>query len=574
MAIDLARKNPQDVQAMVAWCSARMESMRGFRVPWWAYWAALAEVYYPQKYKFFVTPNNYSRGTPINQAIVDETGVIAARTLATGLLAGLTSPTKPWFRLGLTGVEQELPEGPVKQWLADSTRKILEVYSASNFYQMLGVAYHQLGVFGSSPLIQYEDPYDVVRFYNPVLGEFFYALDNRLQVDTLYREFTYTVSECVKEFGKDALPESLKKLCQTASGLETEVVIGHAIEPNLPIYEGDRPCPYLVPKSFPYREVFWCAWGGGGGTQQYRYALRAAGFKEKPFVGLRWDVTSNDPYGRSPGMDALPAVRQLQLEQRRKAEAIDKMVRPPMVGSLAMKNEPTSIMPGGITYTADPAANGFKPAFTVEPRIQEMKEDIAEVQSRVRDIFFNPLFHMFSPDMTVQTATWVDAAREEKLILLGPVIERTENEGLDEIIDRTFNILLRRGLLPEPPPEIAGLQLSVRYIGLLAEAQRASATGAIERLLQLAGSLVAVKPDAMDNINVDETILTYGDLNNVPPNIFNSEDTKMAIRQGREQQMAAEASLQVGTAAAQGAKTLSETNITGDSALAALMGAA
>lgn len=545
--------------------------MRGYRLPWWAHWAALAEVYFPQKYRWFVTPNNYARGTPINQAIIDETGLLAARVLATGLLSGLTSPTKPWFHLGLAGIE-DLPEGAEKEWLAECTRRMLQVYAESNFYAALGSAYHQNGVFGSAALIQYEDSQDVIRFYNPVCGEYFFGLDNRLEVDTLYREYTYTISETVKEFGMEALPESLKQMAQTPTGQDFEVVIGHAIEPNMTIYDGMVECDYLVPKFFKYREVYWVRWGGGSGTQATKYILRATGFRERPFVGLRWDVTSNDAYGRSPGMDALPAVRQVQIEQRRKAEAIDKLVRPPMVGSISMKNEPMDTLPGGVTYVADPAAAGFKPAYQVEPRIQELREDIAEVQRRIRDIFFNNLFQMFTPEQTVQTATWVDAAQAEKIVLLGPVIERTENEGLDEIIERTFAIMQRRGLFPPPPPSIAGIPIVIRYISILAEAQRASSIAGIERGLALVGSLVAVKPDAMDNVNVDFTISEYFDLLNNDPRLLNSPEMIAQIRNARAEQQQAQAALQIGAEAAQGAKTLSETDVSSPNALTTLMG--
>lgn len=571
---DLARISPRTLTALSAWCGQRMETMRGYRLPWWTHWAQLAEMYLPRRYRWFVTANQYSRGSPLNQAIVDETGLLAARTLATGLLSGLTSPTKPWFRLGLAGMD-DLPEGPAKEWLAECTNRMLAVYAKSNFYQSLGTAYHDLGVFGSAAQIQYEDPDDVIRFYNPCLGEFFFGLSNRLQVDTLYREYTYTISEAVKEFGLDALSTSSQQLAKSASSQDTEIVIGHAIEPNTAVYEGGAPCGYAIPPSFPYRETFWESTTNAG-AQSRGWVIRCNGFRERPFVGLRWDVTSNDPYGRSPGMDALPAVRQLQIEQRRKAEAIDKMVRPPMVASVSMKNEPMDILPGGVSYVADPSGSGFKPAFTVEPRVAELMEDLKEVQARVNSVFFVDLFLMISQLGTVRTATEIDARREEKLILLGPVIERTENEGLDEIIDRTFAIMSRRGLFPDPPPEIAGRPVSIQYISLLAEAQRAASTSSIERWLQLSAGLVAVKPDAIDNINVDATILRYGDLLNIPPDLNNPEKVKAAIRQGREQAQAQAAALQTGAEAAQGAKTLSETQVGsgGGSALEALLGTA
>jgi hypothetical protein len=313
---------------------------------------------------------------------------------------------------------------------------------------------------------------------------------------------------------------------------------------------------------FKYREVFWEA-NSPSDDNLGTGLLRVGGFREKPFSGLRWDVSGNDAYGRSPGMDALAAVRQLQIEQRRKAEAIDKMVRPPMVGSLSMRNEPANILPGGITWTADPKADGFKPAFTVEPRIAELMEDLREVASRIKEIFFNDLFRRMMDEPKVQTATWVERAESEKLLLLGPVVERTESEGLDEIINRTFNIMNRRNLFPPPPPEIEGEEVVVTYISILATAQRAAATASIERLFGVAGNLVAVAPGAMDNVDIDAAIVEYADMLNVSPKLIRAAKEVAAIRANRQAQESQAAALTTGATLAAGAKTLSETEVGG-----------
>jgi hypothetical protein len=547
--------------ALRTYAAQRIEALRSYRLPWWAHWAALAEMFLPRRYRWFVTPNNFSRGTPINGQIVDETGVLAARTLATGLLANLTSPTKPWFRFGIAGMDI-MDEGPIAEWLAECAKRQLEVYAESNIYNVLGTCYHDMAVFGSAALIQYEDPKTVVRFYNPCLGEFFFGLDNRLTIDTLGREYTYTVKETVDEFGLDNVSDQVATMYrQGGSSLDIEVVIQHLIEPNFPVYQSGDFVGLPLPSRFSYREVYWEQASAQGPAKNN--ILRIKGFLEKPFAGLRWDVTSNDAYGRSPGMDALPAVRQLQIEQRRKAEAIDKMVRPPMVGSVSMKNEPMDIMPGGVTYTADPKADGFKPAYTVEPRIAELMEDLREVQNRVKAIFFNDLFSPIMDNSKVQTATWVEAVEQEKLLLLGPVVERTESEGLDEILNRTFNIMSRRGLFPDPPPELEGKEVTVQYISILAAAQRAASTAAIERVFMFAGNLVAVVPGVMDKLNADEAIDQYADLLNVPPQIVRALKEVIAIRADRQAAEAQAAALTTGATLASGAKTLSETQVGG-----------
>ena len=570
--IPARRLAPNVQEALRSYEQSRLELQRNVRLSWWSHWAALAELFSPRRYRWFVTPQQWNRGSPMNQSIVDETGLLAARTLATGLLSGLTSPTKPWFRLGIHGA-RDMPPGAEKEWLATCTERMLEVYAGSNLYTALGTAYRDNAVFGSAALIQYEDPETVVYFLAPALGEFMFGLDARLRVSELRREFAYTVQECVDQWGLENLSPATQMLYKTGQR-DMEVVICHAIEPNDVIYSSGEAIGWCVPKHFKYREVHW-EQVSASGTSGRGFVIGCSGFHEKPFVGLRWDVTSNDPYGSSPGMDALPAVRQLQVEQRRKAEGIDKQVRPPMIASVSMRNEPTDITAGGVTYCADVQNSGFKPAFTVTPQVQELKEDILVVQQRVKDIFFNDLFRMISDLQTVRSATEIDARLQEKLVLLGPVIERTETEGLDQIIMRTFAIMQRRGLFPPMPASLQGKTINIEYSSMLAAAQRAASTAAIERLGQFTAGLVAVQPDAMDNLNTDAIIDKYGDLLNVDPALMHAANDVAAIRQARAAQQQQAAALQTGMAAAQGAQTLSKTDVGGGkNALQAMMEAA
>jgi hypothetical protein len=539
------------------------------RRSFWVHWAQLAEMLLPRRYRWFVTPNQMNRGSQVNQAIVDETGVIAARTCSSGMMAGLTSPTRPWFRLGLHDLA-DIPPGPVKNWLAEVERRMMRVLGESNFYQSLGVMYHDLSVFCSASMLIYDDPDQVIRCYNPCLGEFYFGLGPTNAVDTHARKFPLTIKAAVQQFGLKALPESVREAYkQGGTQLTNEIIICHVIEPNATLWaQGSAEMAYVVPKSFKYREAYWVEASGGNDL-----LISLAGYREKPFVGARWSTTSNDAYGSAgPGMDALPACRQLQIEQRRKAEAIDKLVRPPMVGSVSMKNEPASILPGAVTYVADLQGAGFKPAYQVDPRIQELAGDIQEVQRRIKDVFYVDLFMMVSSLDTVRTATEIDARREEKLIQLGPVIERFENEVLDPIIDRVFAIMARKGLFPPAPEGLSG-EIDVQYISMLAEAATATATSSLERMLQLAGNLVAVQPDIMDNIDTDVTIEVYADYIKANPRTIRSREDVDAIRAARakEQQAAMAAEATAGLVGA--GKTLSETQLGGgQNALDAVLG--
>lgn len=319
----------------------------------------------------------------------------------------------------------------------------------------------------------------------------------------------------------------------------------------------------------PWREVYWELGSGSN------YLLRTRGFHEKPFIAPRWDIVGNDAYGRSPGMDALGDVKMLQVEQKRKAQAIDKHVNPPMLADVSLRNEPASMIPGGVTYVSNNNGVGFKPIYEIKPDFQGLAADIKEVQERVKVTFFNDLFMMISQLDTVRTATEIDARKEEKLIQLGPVLERFENEALDPAINCTFDIMLRNGLLPPVPQELSGQKIKVEYISMLAEAQKAASTAGIERLAGFVGNMAAAKPEVLDNIDFDEAIEEYADMLGVSPKIIVSLAKVQQIRAARNQQMQQQQTLQNSVAAAQGAQTLSQTDVGGGvNALQKMIGAA
>jgi hypothetical protein len=170
------------------------------------------------------------------------------------------------------------------------------------------------------------------------------------------------------------------------------------------------------------------------------------------------------------------------------------------------------------------------------------------------------------------TAREIVERHEEKLLMLGPVLERLESELLDPLIDRTFSIMLRVGLIPPPPDELQGMDMKIEYISMLAQAQKMVGTAAIEQITGFAAQLAAVYPGVTDNIDADAAVNEYGDMLGVPPKIVRSADDVAAMRdQAAKEQKAAQATSTLPNVV-EGAKTMSETKLDTNSALDALMG--
>jgi hypothetical protein len=550
---------------------ARMQELESKRMSWWTHWGQLARYILPRRYRYLIPPAEWNRGSPINQNIIDNTGTRAVTTLASGMMSGMTSPGRPWFRI--TSPEADIAQDPeAKLWFEEVQSRMLRVMASSNYYVAKAQQYEDLVVFGTAPMLIYEDYDNVIRCYNPAAGEYYCAEGARFSVDTLYRRITMTVAQTVDEFGEDQCSIGVRQSWQTPGGKDREIIVCHAIEPN-PDFVADP--SHIGPggeaKQHRFREYFW-EFGGNSDKM-----LRSRGYAEQPFSCPRWNLIGNDAYGRSPGMDALGDIKQLQLEQKRKAQAIDKIVNPPMLADPSMKNEPASLLPGAVTYASSLNGSvGFRPVYQVNPPLGELTKDIMEVQSRIKDTFFVPLFLMISQLDTVRTATEIDARRQEQLIQLGPVLERNENEGLAPDINRIFQIMARAGLFPQAPDSVAGMPvLKIEYQSMLAEAQQAASLAPLERLWAFTGNLAAALPEALDNLDPDASVREYADKGRVSPKVVRDPRAVEQIRAKRAQAQQAQDAAAMGGLAAQNAKVLSETQVGGGAnALEVMLGGA
>lgn len=540
----------------------RLAALKSERESWVQHWRELSDYLLPRKGRFSLSDRN--KGDRRNSKILDSTGTLAVRTLAAGMMSGITSPARPWFRL--TTPDPDLMEfAPVKEWLFHVERRMREVFGRSNVYNALHAAYEELATFGTAAVLVDEDHRDVIRCYSFTAGEYALGTSARMNVNAFCREFTLTVGQTVERFGLESVRPQIRTQYEQGQ-VDGAVEILHVIAPN-PRYREGR----LGARGFPFTSCYLDLAGGDG-----KDFLSESGYQEFPVLAPRWDVTGADVYGRSPGMDALGDVKQLQQAQKRKAQGIDKMVDPPMVAPPALRNQPASVLPGGVTYvdTTQTGGVGFRPAYEVNPRLGELVQDIQETQGRIRAVFHADMFQMMVlSDRRTMTAREVEERHEEKLLLLGPVLERLHNELLDPLIDRTFSIMARNGLLPEAPQEIAGESLRVDYISILAQAQQAVGVGSIERLLGFVGNLAGMKPETIDKLDLDQAVDEYAGMIGAPPKMVVPDDLVEKRRQARAKLQAQQAQQEQTLAAVQGAKLLSETDTSGQNALTAALGA-
>jgi hypothetical protein len=326
------------------------------------------------------------------------------------------------------------------------------------------------------------------------------------------------------------------------------VPIIHAIEPR-----SDRD-----PSKRDARNMEWAStyFELGGASDK---VLREGGFKQFPAVVPRWAVAGGDIYGNSPGMEALGDIKQLQHEQLRKAQGIDYQTNPPVQVPNAMKNRDVDRLPGGVTYVETTGTGKIESMFEVNLDLEHLIEDIQDVRERIRESFFSDVFMMLANSSNPQmTATEVAERHEEKMLMMGPVLERLNNELLFPLIEVTFTHMVEMGAIPPAPKELAGMDLNVEFISMLAQAQRAIGTNSIDRFVGSLGTVAQMKQDVLDKFDSDAWADVYSDSLGIDPKLILANDQVAMVRQSRAAAQAAQQKLAAAQQVGDAAKSLSQ----------------
>lgn len=530
---------------------ARKSALWTERSSWVSHWREISETQQPRAGRFVVTDRN--RGDKRANKILDNTAVFGARTLAAGLMSGITSPARPWFRLEIR--DKDLMESAaVKTWLHETGELLRAIFAASNTYRALHTIYEELGLFGTATSIVLPDFDNVIHNHPLTVGEYALATNHKGEVDTLCREFQMTVAQMVEQFGRENCSTTVQDLFAKGA-YDSWVDVVHMIEPRR-----NRDTTKRNNKNMKFASLYMEP--GKDNVDKY---LSESGFERFPVLAPRWVVTGNDVYGTSPGMECLGDVKQLQHQQLRKGQAIDYQVNPPLQVPTKYKEATKARLPGGVFYVDSMGqGGGVRSAFDVNLNLQHLGLDIADVRERIRSAYYADLFLMMQNDTRSGiTATEVAERHEEKLLMLGPVLERLHNELLSPLIDITFDMAERAGILPEAPPELEGTELSVEFISVLAQAQRAVATQGVDRLIGTVGGLAQLKPEVLDKIDFDQVVDDLSNAYGVNPKIIVPDNVVAAMRDQRAQAAQAQQAAAAMPTMVDAAKTAGDINTQG-----------
>ena len=533
-------------------------------------WKEANDFVAPRRGRFFVSDTN--RGDRRNQNIIDTSPVFASRTLTAAMMSGVTSPSRPWFRLGSQELEDNISN---KQWLHSATKAMQDAFARSNLYKVLPVVYRDMHTFATGCAIIEDDPDTVFRFVPVPVGSYMIAQGPDLRVNTFIREFQMTANQVVDKFGRDPdmpknidwsnISEAVRSLYNSGSG-ETWVDIVHAILPNTEYDPTRMESKYKKFSSIYYERGNYgkgrtgTASDGGSSADRYKI-LRESGFDYFPVFCPRWEITGEDVYGTDcPAITAMGDIKQLQEVEKRSLQAVEKKIFPDMKAPAEIKGQgkPDS-SPGPVTYLpkgVDPGSYG--PSFQVNFNEKDAEFKQEQVRQRIFKAFYVDTILSITQSQRQQTAREVEEKSSEKLLVFGPVLEQLNQDMLDPLIDIAFAKLLDAGNIPQPPPELAGKEIKVEYISVMAQAQKLVGVGNIEQFTGFVSNLAAVTPRALDKLNVDQIVEDYGEATSVSPDVLHDEEHVSAERQKRMEEIEARNQAEMAQMGAQTAKTLGE----------------
>lgn len=489
----------------------------------------LSDYFAPRTSRFIVSDVN----KPIRKSrkIRDSVTLKAVKDFAAGMQSGATSAATRWFKNQMK--KRELNSiHEVKTWCSQQEELMRRILASSNFYQLMLEGYKQLGSFGFACLSMEQDYKTVVNFKLLPIGSYRYSKDHRGEPDTLCRNFKETAKNIVEKYGYENCSLEVQNAYDQNNDALFELV--YFVEPNK---EYNPKSPLAKHKKF-ISATF------EAGQDKF---LKLSGFDRFPFAIFEAEVNGEDNYpSNCPGIEALPDARQLNDQVKEYSKGLKKLVSPLYKGPASLAAEKGLTDAPGQIIPEDENGRGLSPVYEINPRIMELKQHNDELKDTIKAHFYNDLFAVIlNTAERGRTATEVNEVKEEKMVLLSPLLDQV-HKGLRTILEWIFFLCIELGIMLEPPEVVQEEEMEIEFVSALALAQKVKGISGIERTTTFIVNLAqTVDPTLVYKINADKIVDDYAEIANVNPEHIVSTDEvnkkreEMAKKQAQQEQIQA-----------------------------------
>lgn len=535
----------------------RYETMKKEKSPWTSIYDVLA--------RYILGRRNFMSGTDqlpedyFDAGVFDDTAQNSNHLMASSNVGALWPNGGMTFRIEAPPeMQNEVEEtDEVKHYFQSVTKTIASIMdNPHNGFLTTYEEYHiEKGALGTSAIFveEQDDNTYPVLFRSISARDLFIDTAPNGSVDTVYIKRNLTLQDIAKEYGIDSFNEmEMKQLEDHTNTKKFEIII--AIEPR-DVYDPESKSN----KEFPYASCHV--------DITRNRILRESGYKDLPvFVGRFWHAL-NEKYGRSPGMNALPSIRELNQLRFDLIQASEKMLYPPVnvIEGSIVGNDEVDLSAKGLNVVS---VSGKMGGYNGRPIEQTV--DVGDPQwafSRLTELIEIVKNHFFLDRImdlnNEQRMTLGEANIRNKLRgqSLNTIYAREEKETMEPILERVFNIALGKGLLgvvrgseeeaqliqdginPQYIPDslvdkmINGKEVyRIRFISPASRIRQMDEKVGIQETLTLGTELAQIDPTAMDTIDLDFAIKRSAELSGAPDQMVRSAEAIAKIRQNRQAQ--------------------------------------
>lgn len=530
----------------------RYEQMKQEKAPWLPLYQLIGEYIQTRKQNF---TSDILPGSFTTEQLYDNTASNANHLMAASMIGALWPNGAKTFRIGPPTLYKPRESEEVKQWYKMATTRMVTVmdHPKSGLSTSLEEYMNDQGGFGISGIAAFEndDDAEVPVRYNAIDAKRT-AVDenNHGFIDSVYIEKQMTIRQAVQEYEYENLPKAEREAWDKGRGHE-KITILHAIEPRM---DGD---PYMFGAAdMPYASIHIEA--------KSKKVVRESGYTEQPvFVSRFWKIIG-EKQGRSPGMEALPDILEMNAIREAYTLAHEKNLDPPM----AVYDD--TVLGGGTIDTSAGAINVFsvsgrlgtgqKPVeqLITTGELESTINRIAELREIIRNHFFIDRL-MDLNNETRMTLGEANIRNELRGQSLGTVYSRQIAELFVPLIERTFNILLRKGLfgvIPgsqeemellskgvEPeyiPEEIIEMMMKgedvyqITFISPAYRIMQAEELMGIRSTVEFIAGIAPLKPDVLDNFDFDVMARRVQEITGASEDTVVSMEVMQKIRKARQ----------------------------------------
>ncbi len=371
--------------------------------------------------------------------VYDTTALTAAKKLATTWDQLAMTRTSPWLNLRIRNEElKQKIQGQLGAFLTSVDESLFDHFSSSNFYQAANNFGQDLIIYGTACMMILDGK--ELEYVHVPPNQIFIEENELKKVDVVFRQHSMTNRQIKDRFQ----PDDDKLIRAAIEQPDQSKCVVEGCYPD-PLNKGMfRYCVYLEDGWKELEEV----------VQPFN-----------PFIVARWNQNSRSAWGDSPARDALPHIRAVN-SMKRSALAYAEyaafglwQTRDPNVSSNLFKD---SMRPGaclaGIEEPIEPIQ--FAGNFNITENM------IMREQQMINDIFMISEMQTNPTQNTYQTATEVNARRQDFYARVGLPAQMITEEFLKPVATQTMNRMYMRGDIASPPE---GLLEAVNQMGYKAD---------------------------------------------------------------------------------------------------------